>query len=63
MDDIIEPRPGRVKCLRCDKFFNSRDIATNRICATCTRLLNREYIPRIFSTALKDTEKLSNDLG
>jgi hypothetical protein len=42
-----ELRPGRVRCLRCQEMFDSRDVCTNRICAPCTRANQREYIPRV----------------
>jgi hypothetical protein len=31
-------RPGKAKCLKCDRDFNSWDVTMNRICPECTLL-------------------------
>ena len=33
--DLPPLKPGRVTCLRCDREFESWDVASNRICRTC----------------------------
>ncbi len=50
--DKPQLRPGRVKCLRCSNLFDSRDIPTNRICPSCTKLNEKEYIPRIIASSV-----------
>lgn len=43
-------RPGRVACLgHCGQKFDSVDVTTNRICPECTRVNQREFIPRTVS--------------
>lgn len=44
---IRKLNPGKVKCLGCDKLFNSIDKSTNRICPECTRRNNKERLPRM----------------
>ncbi|MCZ7645262.1 MAG: hypothetical protein M5U26_08260 [Planctomycetota bacterium] len=37
---LVAARPGRVRCLRCDKAFPSADVRRNRICPPCNVILN-----------------------
>lgn len=39
--------PGRKRCLKCRKWFDSWDVKLNHICPPCDRSNQREYIPRI----------------
>lgn len=54
--DKPELRPDRIKCLRCTKLFDSRDVCTNRICPACTRINNRDYIPRIITSKVYSSD-------
>ena len=51
-----EPRPGRIKCLKCSGLFDSRDVVTNRLCAGCNKENSREYVPRRYSSRVYPSE-------
>jgi predicted amidophosphoribosyltransferase len=47
MNPAPDLQPGKKKCLKCRKDFDSWDVKSNWICPACTRTNQREYIPRI----------------
>lgn len=52
MEDQLPPRPGKCKCLRCDKVFDSADVVRWRICDKCTDKLKSVRAPRIFASCI-----------
>ncbi len=44
--DEQQNKPGRIRCLRCSKFFDSWDIRANRICVPCDAINSRVRLPR-----------------
>jgi phage FluMu protein Com len=45
-----EAQPGDRECLRCDRTFASWDTRWNKICPKCTKLNERTYVRRTYST-------------
>lgn len=50
MSDVLK-NPGKVQCLgSCNMMFDSIDKATNRICSSCQKKLNKERKQRVVSS-------------